>query len=102
MSTVKKVVLVACAVSGLAILASAKMRVADAQIVDRNGVISDALRNGAHVVQCENNRCQDQTTMEYLDHNQPAADGVYLVYPNTPDATSNVDRTRDAVKSIGQ
>jgi hypothetical protein len=40
--------------------------------------------------------------MEYLDHNQPAADGVYLVYPNTPDATSNVDRTRDAVKSIGQ
>jgi ribosomal protein L36 len=40
MSTVKKVVLVACAVSGLAILASAKMRVADAQIVDRNGVIS--------------------------------------------------------------
>lgn len=91
MNVLKNVSLVTLALAGT-------IQVANAQ--DRNGIIRDALQRGAHVVQCQNDRCQDQTTMEYLDHDKKAPDGVYLVYPNTPESTTNIARTRDGAKTI--
>ena len=67
---------------------------------DQASIISEALRHGAHMVQCVNNRCQDQTTMEVLQPSGPTPDGVYLVYPNTPDATADIDRTKNAAKAM--
>lgn len=85
---------------GLVLLGIAES--ATAVPIDSNGIIQNALRHGAHVVQCQNNKCQDQTTMEYLDHDKSVNDGTYLVYPNTPEASSDINRTRDAAKSLGQ
>lgn len=95
MKTLKLFSLACCA--GAAV--GAGIHIADAQ-TGRDGIVRDALQRGAHQVVCQNNRCQDQVTMEYLEHKGDAPDGTYLVYPDTPDNASSIARTRDDVKAL--
>jgi hypothetical protein len=95
---VLKVVSIIGGFGALAVVAS--NHIALAQFGGRDGIVRDALQNGAHEVLCQSNRCQDQTTMEILDHKGELPDGVYLLYPNTPDSSDSVSRTSEAVKSL--